>query len=185
MVVSILFDAPLGETANPGMSPNPAKAPWYFVGFQELLLHFDPIFAVVVIPFLAGLGLFLLPYLRYDKDTSGIFMMSRAGRRMAAQAAASAALATAALVVADEYWIDFGGWLPGLPPALTLGLFPAGLLFAAWFVSMRRWKKKYAASRDETIQTTFVLVVVAFLVLTVTGVFFRGTGMALVWPWNR
>ncbi len=50
MVMSVLFDAPLGEAANPGMSPNPAKAPWYFVGLQELLLHFHPFFAVVAIP---------------------------------------------------------------------------------------------------------------------------------------
>lgn len=185
MIVALVFDAPLGEPANPGMSPNPAKAPWYFVGFQELLLHFDPLFSVVVIPFLAGLGLFLLPYIRYERDTSGIFMMSRAGRRMAAWAAAGAAIVTPLWIAADEHWLDFAGWLPGLPTAVTLGLLPGGLLFAAWFVSTRWLKKRYAASNNELVQATFVLLAVVFLILTVTGVFFRGPGMSLVWPWNR
>ena len=41
VLVAAVFGAPLGERAHPGMSPNPAKAPWYFAGFQELLLHQD------------------------------------------------------------------------------------------------------------------------------------------------
>ena len=49
-VLAVAFDAPLGAPANPGMSTNPAKSPWYFVGFQELQLHFHPLIAVVVIP---------------------------------------------------------------------------------------------------------------------------------------
>ena len=52
-VVSLLADAPLADPANPGLSPNPAKAPWYFMGFQELLIHFHPFFAVLVFPLLA------------------------------------------------------------------------------------------------------------------------------------
>ena len=56
LVVSIFFQAPLGEPANPGISPNPAKAPWYFLGFQELLLHFHPLFAVFVIPLLVAIA---------------------------------------------------------------------------------------------------------------------------------
>ena len=44
-----MLGAPIGERANPGMSPNPAKAPWYFVGFQELLIHLHPVFAVLLI----------------------------------------------------------------------------------------------------------------------------------------
>ena len=66
-----MFDAPLGAPANPGMSTNPAKSPWYFVGFQELQLHFHPLVAVVVIPFLAALALFAIPYLRYPEAVDG------------------------------------------------------------------------------------------------------------------
>ncbi len=185
MMLSLAFDAPLGEPANPGMSPNPAKAPWYFVGFQELLLHFDPVFAVVIIPFLAALGLFLLPYLRYDKDTSGIFMVSDAGRRMTVVAAITAAVVTPILVVLDEYVIDVGGWLPGLPPVVTDGVVPAVILSVVWLLFHQRLKKRYAASTNEIVQTSFVLLGVTFAILTITGVFFRGPGMALVWPWER
>lgn len=185
MALALFFNAPLGDPANPGMSPNPAKAPWYFLGFQELLLHFDPLFAVVVIPLLAALGLFLIPYIRYEKDTSGVFMMSHAGRRMAAAAAIAALAVTPVLIVIDEYWIDVRAWLPGLPPAVTSGLVPLGILFGAWFLFDRRLKRRFDASNNERMQTAFVLLGVAFIVLTITGVFFRGPGMALVWPWQR
>ena len=64
MVLAVAFGAPLGERANPGMSPNPAKAPWYFMGFQELLIHLHPTFAVLVIRF----GHLRYPYGRTDDE---------------------------------------------------------------------------------------------------------------------
>jgi quinol-cytochrome oxidoreductase complex cytochrome b subunit len=185
MVVSLAFQAPLGEAANAGMSPDPAKAPWYFVGFQELLLHFNPLFAVLIIPLAAAIGLLLIPYLNYEHDTSGVFMASRRGRGMGAFAAALALVVTPLLIVADERWIDFGAWLPGLDPAIANGLVPAGagaVVLALLYLVLR---KRYSASNNEAVQTVFILLTVAFFVLTVTGVWFRGSGMALVWPWNR
>ncbi len=50
LFLAIFFNAPLAEKANPGLSPNPTKAPWYFMGLQELLLYFHPLFAVLIIP---------------------------------------------------------------------------------------------------------------------------------------
>ena len=64
MLLAIFFAPDLGTPANPGMSPNPAKAPWYFVGFQELQIHFHPVFAVLVIPLAAVIGLVWWPYRR-------------------------------------------------------------------------------------------------------------------------
>jgi len=184
MVVSLLFNAPLGEAANPGMSPDPAKAPWYFLGFQELLLHFDPLFAVLIIPLAAVIGLLLIPYVNYDQDTSGVFMASHHGRRMGLLAAAAALVVTPVLVVADEQWIDFGSWLPGIDPVISNGLIPAGLIVAALAGFYFVLRKKYAATKNEAIQTLFIILTVAFFVLTITGVWFRGSGMALMWPWN-
>ena len=60
---SALVRAPLGPAANPGLSLNPAKAPWYFLGFQELLVHLHPLFAVVVVPLLGAIALVALPWL--------------------------------------------------------------------------------------------------------------------------
>ena len=81
VVLSVFVDAPLGAPANPGMSTNPAKAPWYFVGFQELQLHFHPLIAVVVIPALVALALLVIPYLRYPREQSGPWFLSDTGRR--------------------------------------------------------------------------------------------------------
>ena len=50
LIMAIFWNAPLHEQANPGLSPNPAKAPWYFLGFQEMLLHLHPLFAICVVP---------------------------------------------------------------------------------------------------------------------------------------
>jgi quinol-cytochrome oxidoreductase complex cytochrome b subunit len=63
LVVSLLFDAPLREIANPNVTPNPEKAPWYFIGLQELLSHFHPVVAGVLVPGAIIVGLVALPYL--------------------------------------------------------------------------------------------------------------------------
>gem|GEM_PF-1129587 len=56
LLIAMFFDAPLADKANPGLSPNPTKAPWYFMGLQELLMHFHPLFSVFVIPLLLAAG---------------------------------------------------------------------------------------------------------------------------------
>lgn len=183
--VALVFDAPLGVPANPGMSPDPAKAPWYFLGIQELLLHFDPLFALVVIPLLVITGVLLIPYLRYEEDTSGVFMMSHRGRWLGLAAAITAAVLTPLWIVADERWIDFGRWLPALPAVISNGLLPLLLLLAALTGFYLYMRKRYGASNNEAIQASFVLLFVGFTILTITGSWFRGSGMALVWPWNR
>jgi quinol-cytochrome oxidoreductase complex cytochrome b subunit len=178
---SVFVNAPLQEMANPGMSPNPAKAPWYFLGFQELFMHFHPLFAVFVIPVLAALALVLLPYFDYDTVGVGTWFLSGNGRRMALVAAAAALILTPAVVVLDEYLIDFQSWLPGLPPEISNGLIPFALVLAGltgFFVLMKR---RFDATKAEAVQTMFVFLLVTFVLLTVVGVWFRGTGMKIVW----
>lgn len=70
---SILVDAPLDEPANPTRTPNPSKAPWYFLGLQELLVYFDPWLAGVVLPFLIIVGLMAIPYLDVNPRGNGYY----------------------------------------------------------------------------------------------------------------
>lgn len=184
MAFSVFVNAPLDAAANPGMSPNPAKAPWYFVGFQELLFHFHGSFAVVVIPLLVAAALVLLPYLRYDHQGEGVWFVSLRGRQLGVAAALIALVVTPLWIVLDEYWIDYAAWLSGLPPVLREGALPFAVLLAlivGLYIAIRR---RFSASRVEAVQAMFVLLGVAFAILTITGVWFRGAGMALAWPWN-
>jgi len=63
LLISLAFDAPLREIANPTNTPNPEKAPWYFAALQELLAHFHPLVAGVLVPSAIVLGLVALPYM--------------------------------------------------------------------------------------------------------------------------
>ena len=77
VVWSIFLKAPLEEPANPTISPNPSKAPWYFLGLQEMLVYYDPWIAGVLLPTLIILGLCALPYLDNDPKTSGFYSFRR------------------------------------------------------------------------------------------------------------
>lgn len=66
---SLGIDAPLEEPANPAVTPNPSKAPWYFLGLQEMLVYFDPWIAGVVLPTIIIIGLMAIPYI--DKNPLG------------------------------------------------------------------------------------------------------------------
>lgn len=181
-LVSMVFNAPLEELANPDHSPNPAKAPWYFMGIQELLLHFHPLIAALVIPGLALAALATLPYLDADQDSAGVWFRSGKGRRMALAAAGLGLVVTPLLVLLDEYVLDLAGWLPSLPTLVSNGLVPLALVLLGLIYFYDEMKKRFAATHCETIQATFSLLLVSFIVLTAIGVWFRGPGMALVWP---
>lgn len=80
IVWSMALPAPLEEAANPTVSPNPSKAPWYFLGLQEMLVYFDPWLAGVVFPTVIILGIMAIPYLDTNKEGQGIYSFER--RRM-------------------------------------------------------------------------------------------------------
>lgn len=69
LALGVLFAAPLKNIANPNLTPEPAKAPWYFVGLQELLNHFDPLVAGILVPAGALVVLTLLPYIDRNPAT--------------------------------------------------------------------------------------------------------------------
>jgi quinol-cytochrome oxidoreductase complex cytochrome b subunit len=182
-LASALFAAPLQEQANAGMSPNPAKAPWYFMGIQELLVHLHPSFAVFVVPLLAAVLLVVLPYLKFGEAPTGLWFHSERGRRAAMAAAVAALVISPLYVVAGEKLLEWQKLFPSLPPVVSNGLFPTILIGAlvvgvGWVLRMT-----YRSTRLETVQTIFTFLIVAFLVFTIVGIFFRGEGMRLVWIW--
>ena len=80
MLISIFFNAPLESQANPTVTPNPAKAPWYFLALQELLVYFDPWIAGVALPTVILIGLMLIPYLdprRASREGAGEYALSK------------------------------------------------------------------------------------------------------------
>jgi hypothetical protein len=81
LIWSIGLEAPLEEPANPTNSPNPAKAPWYFLGLQEMLVYFDPWLAGVVFPTIMIVGLMAIPYIDNNKEGAGYYSFKQ--RRMA------------------------------------------------------------------------------------------------------
>ena len=103
---------------------------------------------------------------------------------MAIVAAGVALLLTPLWILMDEFVVGPAGWLPGTAPIISNGLLPCGALAAGVVAFYMLLKKLFSASKNETVQALFVLLVVGFTILTVTGVWFRGAGMALVWPWQ-
>ena len=70
---SLGIDAPLEEPANPTRTPNPSKAPWYFLGLQEMLVYFDPWLAGVVLPTLIIIGLMVIPFIDINPEGNGYY----------------------------------------------------------------------------------------------------------------
>lgn len=75
MVWSITLNAPLEEPSNPNVTMNPAKAPWYFLGLQEMLVYFDPWIAGVVMPTLIIVGLMVIPYIDTNPLGNGYYTL--------------------------------------------------------------------------------------------------------------
>lgn len=75
VIWGIAFHAPIEEAANPARTPNPSKAPWYFLGLQEMLVYYDPWLAGVVFPSLIIVGLMAIPYLDTNPRGNGYFTL--------------------------------------------------------------------------------------------------------------
>jgi hypothetical protein len=76
IVWSLMLRAPLEEPANPVLTPNPSKAPWYFLGLQEMLVFFDASIAGVIVPVLIILGLMAIPYLDFNPKGNGYYTIA-------------------------------------------------------------------------------------------------------------
>jgi quinol-cytochrome oxidoreductase complex cytochrome b subunit len=182
LVFAMFVPAPLHQLADPLNSPNPAKAAWYFLGLQELLLHMDALAAIALVGIVL-LGLIFIPrWDRYDGDI-GVYFRSRKGRWAAVIGAFLALDLVPALVVADEYWLDLPAMLPAnWPPLVVNGLVPLLASLLGLLLLYLLLRVILRANRSEALVGVFVFIMLSLVVLTVIGIYFRGPNMALVIP---
>jgi quinol-cytochrome oxidoreductase complex cytochrome b subunit len=186
LVFAMLRPSPLGELADPFESPNPAKAAWYFLGLQELLLHMTPLAAIALVC-LALVFLVIIPYWDRSTEDIGVYFHSIPGRWAALGGVLLALLLVPLLVVADEYWVNLAAMFPSLPDGVTGGLLPLILTLAGLFgvYALLRWGLRSQGRRlnhSEALLGLFSFVFSALIILTIVGIYFRGENMALVVP---
>lgn len=182
-VFSLLRNAPLEEIANPNITTNPAKAPWYFVGLQELLEHMHPLVAGVVIPTILVLFLVAIPYLDNDRTAAGRWFTSLRGRRITLWCALYGLIVMPLLILGDNTF-NLRESLRGIAPEVVAQiLLPALILtVVAWLPAIILLFQK--PTPRELLLCVFTVMLVAAVVFTVSGFLFRGPGFKLYLPWD-
>ena len=169
-LLSLFWDAPLEGLADPMQTPNPAKAPWYFLGLQELLHYFPPVVGGVLIPTLVVLALIVIPYFGINIEAQGFWIRDREKKMRVL------AVIVAAMVV---FLVWFNVWAVLIPTVLIAGVMFLGAFPSTLPGAFRRWL--HLKPLSFWIMSWFLIV---SAILTVIGTFFRGAGWALVWPWG-
>lgn len=186
LALALVSDAPLKELANPGVPENPAKAPWYFLGLQELV-SFSAFMGGIGIPAIVILGLGLIPYLDREKEGTGVWFGGPGGGRLVAQAAVLGLSITIAL---EAFVIRFGWireWMPSIPQLVVTAINPGTVLAAAYAAYSLWLVKRYGSVRAGALGL-FTCFLAGFLVLTIVGTYFRGPNWVFYWSpadWPR
>jgi quinol-cytochrome oxidoreductase complex cytochrome b subunit len=179
MALSLISDAPLKELANPAVPENPAKAPWYFLGLQEMV-SFSAFMGGIGIPAIALLGLALIPYLDRESDGTGKWFGGPGGWPLFRF---SCLIGLAAPILLDALAIRFGWlreWFPHIPQLIVTAINPATILtlIYAWY---SLWcVRRYQSVRAGAV-ALFTCFLCGFLVLTIVGTYFRGPNWVFYW----
>jgi menaquinol-cytochrome c reductase cytochrome b/c subunit len=212
-LLSIFVSAPLTEHANTNATPNPSKAPWYFLNLQELLLHMDAGLAGVIVPTLALVAIAAIPYFDRSPLGVGILGTSAKGRKIAGFSALWTTAVLTIYIVLDEVisgkrsgW-GIGNWLINFTEDHTSeNIVGSGLIDFVFNVSVPEFVGKivyptivmvvsigimvgavqsiFRPTRREMIIALFTGFFTAYWVLAIFGTSFRGPGQDLSWPWN-
>ncbi len=170
VIVALFWDAPLEQLANPLLTPNPAKAPWYFLGLQELLHDFPPFVAGILIPGLVVLALVVVPYFHVNVTGEALWTSNRRRRLGIFLVILAALFALFSAVTA---------WTLLLPTAAVASF----MLFSFFVRTSGRRLTDFLQLRPISwwVMTWFIVVATT---LTLVGTFFRGPGWSWVWPWR-
>jgi menaquinol-cytochrome c reductase cytochrome b/c subunit len=171
VITSLLWDAPLEGLADPMHTPNPAKAPWYFLGLQEMLHYFPPVVAGVLIPGLVVMALIVIPYFNINIDAEGLWLHDRARKLR---------IFGVVVVAFCIFLVVFDVWV-ALVPTIIVAAFMA--LAARTDPQTAQGFQQWLVRRPLSfwIMTWFL---VELVVLTAIGTFFRGPGWSWVLPWR-
>ena len=180
---SLIKQAPLETIANPLVTTDPAKAPWYFMGLQELLEHMHPMAAGVLIPVVLVLFLIALPYIDHSRAGAGVWFTSGRGKRIVAWVALYTLFVMPIYVFLDNRFPLREVLRSALPQWVAQGLLP--MLFIAVIVvlpilALRRWRP----TTREVMLALFTVMLVSAIVFTLTGFLFRGPGFKMYLPWQ-
>ncbi len=166
-LVSLFFNAPLEWVANPDHTPNPAKAPWYFLGLQELLHYFPPVVGGVILPALVVIALIVIPYFHVNLKSGS--MWEERPRATLWGVLITVAIVSVVLLLYEVYAV--------LVPSLAL----TALMLIPRFLTSPRLEYLRSRPLSWWIMTWFV---VNAVILTAIGVLFRGPGWSWTWPWK-
>lgn len=169
--MALLFNAPLEGLADPSHTPNPAKAPWYFLGLQEMLHYFPPVVAGVLVPGLVVMALIVIPYFKVNIEAEGLFLKDRQ-RRLRIFYLVSGLLSL--------FLLFFQVYAALVPTLIVTALMVAAAQSSPQSTLPLR---RYLAARPLSywVMTWFLFELV---VLTAIGTFFRGPGWSWIWPWQ-
>ncbi|NLY02900.1 MAG: DUF4405 domain-containing protein [Rhodopirellula sp.] len=179
VALSLVANAPLKELANPSIPENPAKAPWYFLGLQELVA-FSAFVGGIGIPAVVVIGLGLIPLLDRESAGGGRWFGGPGGGWLVAQAAI---VGLAAVLAVEAFAIRFGWirqWYPDAPQ-LWITLINPGTVLTAIYAGYSIWLvQRYRSTRAGALGL-FTCFLCGFLVLTVIGTHFRGPNWEFYW----
>jgi len=157
--------------ADPMHTPNPAKAPWYFLGLQEMLHYFPPVVAGVLVPGLVVMALIVIPYFNINIEAEGIWVRDKAKRLR---------IFGVVVVVFCVFLAVFRVWVALVPTVIVAAfMYLAAQAEPQSSTGFRRWLVRKPLSF--WIMTWFLFELV---VLTAVGTFFRGPGWSWVLPWR-
>jgi quinol-cytochrome oxidoreductase complex cytochrome b subunit len=183
LVLAFFADAPLKEQANPLVPENPAKAPWYFLGIQELV-SFSAFMGGVFLPGLVFLGLALIPFLDREPGPGGVWFSGARGRRVFL---GSALFAAAVVVAVEAVTIRFGwlrSWFPDIHQ-LWIILINPGTVLAAAFAGWSQVVLRRTRSTRLSAVALFTCILVGFVILTYVATAHRGPNWDFYWSQSQ
>ncbi len=180
LLFSMIVDAPLQAKADPLISPNPSKAPWYFMGFQELLLHIHPGFGIFITPLLVTAFFIYIPFMHYSGLNVGKWFNSEKGKKITLISFLYAVVLTIVVILTSEFFLDLRNWMPDVPVLISTGLLLLLLYLVPAVAFLYFMKSHYKADKIDLVMASFTIIITAYIVMTIVGSLFRGEGMHLL-----